>query len=110
MNLYSEYVRQESEGAAMRSHRDYPQSGDAWKQAIDAALGFTASEGAHALRMELFPFDRVETWIREEFTDGFVTDFVPALLRNVQGLVSWVYGDGQEPFWPGSDQEESQAT
>ena len=46
-----------------------------------------------------------EEWIRNTFSKGFSPEFVSALLRNIKGLVAWVYGNKGEPYWPGSDDE-----
>ena len=44
-------------------------------------------------------------WIRIEFSSdkGYNPSFIPALLRNIKGLISWTYGDGLEPDWSGQD-------
>jgi len=65
-------------------------------------------EGREAYQAGNFPYEQLEEWIRETFREGFSPDFVPALLRNIRGLVKWVYGDGDEPSWPGSDGDSRQ--
>jgi hypothetical protein len=83
----------------------YPQKPEAWRSAIQTGIGLTADEGSRAYRKGEFPYGRLETWIREAYSEGFHPDFLPALLRNIRGLVAWVYGDSGEPRWPGSDDE-----
>jgi hypothetical protein len=83
----------------------YPQNPAEWRLAIQEGIGLDEAQGRKAYQAGAFPNDRLEQWIRETFSEGFVPDFVPALLRNIKGLVAWVYGEGQEPSWPGCDDE-----
>ena len=83
----------------------YPQRPTEWQTAIRDGIGVSGGEGQEAYQAGEFPYDRLEQWIRETFSEGFSPDFVPALLRNVKGLVAWVYGNKGEPYWPGSDSE-----
>jgi hypothetical protein len=84
----------------------YPQEPAEWQSAIQEGIGVSAMDGRKAYRAGVFPYEQLEQWIRETFNQGFSADFVPALLRNVKGLVAWVYGDGDEPSWPGSDHDQ----
>ena len=83
----------------------YPQEPAEWQSAIQEGIGLSAIEGREAYRAGEFPYQQLEQWIRGTLSQGFSPDFVPALLRNVKGLVAWVYGEGGEPYWPGSDDE-----
>jgi hypothetical protein len=83
----------------------YPQEPAEWQSAIEDGIGLSAIEGRKAYQAGAFPYEQLERWIRGTFSQGFSPDFVPALLRNVKGLVAWVYGGGGEPSWPGSDQD-----
>ena len=65
------------------------------------------SEGRKRHGLKAFPYNRLEQWIRNTFREGFHPDFVPALLRNIKGLVAWVYGGENEPYWQQSDNENS---
>ena len=83
----------------------YPQGPAEWRTAIEGGIGVTGPEGRDAFRAGDFPYEKLRRWIPEAFREGFSPDFVPALLRNIQGLVAWAYGGGGEPYWPGSDSE-----
>jgi hypothetical protein len=83
----------------------YPQEPAEWQSAIQEGTGVSATEGRKAYQAGVFPYGELERWIQDTFSQGFSPDFVPALLRNVKGLVAWVYGEGGEPSWPGSDQD-----
>lgn len=83
----------------------YPQHPAEWRSAIQDGIGLSEVAGSSAYEAGEFPFDKLEEWIRARFGEGFTPDFVPALLRNIRGLVAWVFGGGDEPRWPGSDDE-----
>lgn len=85
---------------------DYPQDPAGWAQAIENGLHLSPKEARGAFLNGEFPYHDLTAWIRTEFAEGFVSDFIPALLRNIRGLVAWVYGGGEEPFWPGADPQE----
>ena len=85
--------------------KEYPQNPKEWRKAIEAGLGFCCSEAENLYHSGAFPYARLEKWIHATFSNGYSPEFVPALQRNLKGLVSWVYGDQAEPFWPGSDQK-----
>ena len=85
--------------------KDYPKNEDEWRIAIYKGLGITQTEGKELFQSKRFPVRKLEDWIRIEHARGFGPEFVPALLRNIKGLVAWVYGDGPEPCWPGKDPE-----
>ncbi len=87
------------------ANKTYPQEPVEWRSAVQDGIGLDGSEGRRAFQVGTFPYEQLEQWIREAFGRGFSPDFVPALLRNIKGLVTWVYGDGSEPFWPGCDDE-----
>lgn len=85
---------------------NWPQTPQAWQEAIAAGLGLTAVQGQQAYTDGRFPYDPLNDWLAETYSvdAGYSPDFVPALQRNLRGLVAWVYGDGTEPHWPGSDE------
>jgi hypothetical protein len=87
------------------THSTYPQDPADWQSATQEGIGLSAIEGRNAYRAGKFPYQELERWIRGTFSQGFSPDFVTALLRNVKGLVAWVYGEGGEPYWPGSDKQ-----
>jgi hypothetical protein len=89
----------------LMANSTYPQEPAEWQSAIQDGIGVSGIEGQRAYRAGKFPYEKLEQWIQETFSEDFSPDFVPALLRNVKGLVAWVYGDGGEPSWPGSDTE-----
>jgi hypothetical protein len=81
----------------------YPQNPHAWQVAIQNGIGISKTEGQNALLEGTFPYMQLEQWVKTTFKEGFSPEFIPALLRNIQGLVAWVYGDGEEPYWSGAD-------
>lgn len=85
-----------------------PRNRDEWRASIENGIGLAPEEGETLRCSDDFPFDRLVDWIRQQFSedDGYSPDFVPALIRNIKGLVSWVYGDSSEPFWPGHDEDD----
>ncbi|MFX0095205.1 MAG: hypothetical protein ACFFBD_25955 [Candidatus Hodarchaeota archaeon] len=87
--------------------RNYPQNPEEWQSAISNGIGLSGSEGQSRYQSRTFPYRQLEQWIQRTFSKGFSPNFVPALLRNIKGLVAWVYGGEEEPFWPGSDDENS---
>jgi len=87
------------------SNHTYPQNPIEWRAAIRDGIGVNAIKGKNALKDGRFPYEKLEQWIRDTYSEGYSTDFVPALLRNIKGLVAWVYGDAGEPFWPRSDDD-----
>jgi hypothetical protein len=86
-------------------NKSYPQNPEEWQSTIQNEIGISKSEGQNFLQESQFPYQKLAHWIQETFKEGFSSDFIPALLRNLQGFVEWVYGEGDEPFWPGSDDE-----
>jgi hypothetical protein len=86
----------------------YPRNADERQDAISKALQLTLEKGETLYQAGTFPFDDLLTWIRREFgaDKGYSSDFVLALIRNLKGLIAWVYGDGSEPYWPGQDEDQ----
>lgn len=84
---------------------DWPRTGEAWRSAIKQDLGWTAQGVREALEREQFPYAALAQWIRRTYNPahGYAPPFAPALLRNLRGLIAWVFGDASEPYWPGSD-------
>jgi hypothetical protein len=83
--------------------KEYPQNPDEWQSSIQRGIGLNKAAGQLAYHGEAFPYKELENWIKDTFSQGYHPDFVPALLRNIKGLVGWVYGDREEPSWSGSD-------
>lgn len=81
----------------------YPQNVDEWRETIGKALNLTAREGKTRFQAGTFPFADLIGWIHREFGSdkGYRLDFIPALMRNRNGLIAWVYGNGSEPYWLG---------
>ena len=84
---------------------EYPRSAQEWDVAMQRGLGLDPDEARRRFASGTFEYEELERWLRSEFAVGFDRDFVPALTRNMRGLVCWVYGDGHEPYWPGGDDE-----
>jgi predicted enzyme related to lactoylglutathione lyase len=83
----------------------WPQDAAEWSQAIADATGSSTA----ALRAEFasgsLARGPIRLWLADAFAAerGFHADFVPALHRNLEGLLAWAFGDGAEPYWPGRD-------
>ncbi len=87
----------------MTDEKTYPKNKEEWSIAIHKGLSITQIEGEQLFQSENFPVEDLVKLIQKEYSKSFGPEFVPALVRNIKGLISWVYGDGSEPFWPGSD-------
>lgn len=83
---------------------DYPRTAETWAKAIDEGLGLKRGEGRELLELEAFPYRRLDAWISGRYAlvdmEGVL---VSAWIRNIRGLVDWVYGNGPEPDWSASD-------
>jgi len=85
---------------------NYPETGPAWREVIERGIGLASVEGARLHAEGTFPYERVESWVRETYAE-IGLEFVDAVARNLRGLVDWAYGAGSEPFWPGFDDAEN---
>jgi hypothetical protein len=92
-------------GATMAREVDYPQSPKAWRLWIEDNLGLTVKQGRELVEQGQFPFDQIEELWKRMFSEehGYSAAFIPALTRNKDGLVQWVYMDKPEPNWTKSD-------
>ena len=88
----------------MKKTNKYPENPEEWQSAIQDNIGIKVSEGQRDYQEGIFPYKKLEEWIQRAFSEGFSPNFVPALLRNIKGFVAWVYGNKEEPSWPGSDE------
>ena len=84
---------------------EFPQSAKKWQETIEAGLGITAVQGQQQWASNNFPSEKLAAWLAKTYDakHGYSPQFVPALLRNLRGLLAWTYGNGDEPYWPGSD-------
>ena len=79
-----------------------------WQAWIIYKLGIDLTQAKSLLDDNEFPFDRlIEQW-DETFSpeNGYSPDFIPALIRNMLGFVTWVYMRGPEPKWTKSDNDQ----
>ncbi len=83
--------------------KSYPKNPQEWRDAIQQGLGLNNDEAQMAYQAERFPYKHLEQWLMSTYKQGYSSDFIPALRRNLKGLVGWVYGGESEPYWPGSD-------
>ncbi len=83
----------------------YPTSPEEWHSWIDVHLGISRQKGLDLFKDSSFPMERLIAIWEMEFTEtkGYSPAFIPALVRNVKGLLNWVYYDGPEPNWRESD-------
>jgi hypothetical protein len=84
----------------------YPQDPKEWREAIESGLGLTPPEAQDAYRAGVFPFEQLELWLQSTYQQGYSSEFLPALQRNIEGLIAWAYGNESEPYWPGSDDDQ----
>ena len=91
-----------------RQFLSYPRNSEEWCISISQGIGLPPEKGRSLYNSGRFPFDELISWICREFSEenGYSLNFVPALIRNIKGLVNWVYGNGSEPYWSGKDDEE----
>jgi hypothetical protein len=83
----------------------YPQNPDEWRTAIQTGLGLSETEAQEAYQAGDFSLKQLERWLQSAFGQDYSSDFLPALQRNIKGLVDWAYGEEGEPYWPGSDHD-----
>jgi hypothetical protein len=83
----------------------YPRTPAEWRRAITRGIDLTPEEGKSLQQADAFPFDALLTWIGQEYGEdrGYSPNFLLALVRNIKGLVRWVYGIDSEPYWPGHE-------
>jgi glucosamine-6-phosphate deaminase len=91
----------------MNEKSSYPTNPETWRTAIREGMGLNSEETRDIYQSGAFPFEQLENWLVKTYSTGYSPEFLPALLRNIGGLVAWVYGDGDEPYWPGSDPVEA---
>jgi len=84
---------------------DYPKTGEEWRKAVHKALGISPDEGRKLYTNNAVPVEKVMKWIEQEYLATCGKNFIEALNRNKNGFISWLYGKGQEPYWPGRDEE-----
>jgi hypothetical protein len=84
----------------------YPQNPKEWREATEYGLGLTPPEAQDAYRAGAFPVEQLELWLQSTYQQGYSSEFLPALQRNIKGLVAWAYGNENEPYWPGSDDDQ----
>lgn len=83
----------------------YPTNPSEWQVWIEKHLDIDVEKAVMLLESDSFPTEDLEALWQREFTaeKGYVSDFIPALLRNKMGLIRWVYCGYDEPDWRGSD-------
>ncbi len=81
----------------------YPKTSEEWRAAIQNSLGITQNEGKSLYQSGKIPIDEIKNWLKKEYLESCGQGFIDALYRNIEGFIFWVYGDGPEPCWPGSD-------
>ena len=84
---------------------NYPKTNEEWRKAIRDTLGISQDEGKNLLANNDLPMEKILKWIEQQYLATCGKNFIEAINRNKKGFVSWIYGDGQEPYWPGKDKE-----
>jgi len=84
---------------------EYPQTPRQWRTWIRIKLRIPEEKANHLLEENEFPQQSLLTKWQAEFTQtkGYSPDFIPALSRNLNGFLQWVYKNGSEPNWSKSD-------
>lgn len=83
----------------------YPHTPLDWRKWITRNLDIDEIYGVELVENEIFPLQQLEETWKREFTHerGYSPDFIPALIRNMNGFLKWVYSGGSEPNWMRSD-------
>ena len=83
----------------------YPHSPAEWQLWIEGKLHISKSQGIDLFNSSAFPINQLEECWNQEFAveNGYSPDFIPALLRNVNGFLRWIYDYGPEPNWRNAD-------
>ena len=83
----------------------YPTIPSEWHHWIVTHLGYEVEDARELHNSRAFPVaELLDAWEREfNPTRGYSPDFIPALTRNVEGFLRWIYTNGPEPNWKGSD-------
>ena len=84
---------------------EYPTSPEDWQSWIEIHLRISPDEAVRLLKSDSFPLGELVGKWHEVFTveQGYVSDFIPALVRNKLGLLRWAFLGAPEPKWRGSD-------
>ncbi len=84
---------------------DYPQTSDEWQIWIERHLDIGKEEGTGLFQINTFPTEKLTELWTVEFNPsrGYSPDFIPDLIRNIQGFLRWIYCNGPEPRWKGGD-------
>ncbi len=84
---------------------EYPQTPDEGQIWIERQLDIGMEEGTGLLQINTFPTEKLtELWTVEfDTSNGYSPDFIPALIRNTQGFLRWIYCNGPEPRWKDGD-------
>jgi len=80
-----------------------PADPNAWVREIQTHLQISPAQGQRLLETGQLPTDRVLHWFRTQLAGEFSPEFVPALTRNLNGMLAWLHANGDEPYWPGDD-------
>jgi hypothetical protein len=81
-----------------------PMTVEEWRAALEKGVGLTPEEGIRLHGAGGIPVDRVEVFVREAYgEEDEPGPYVEAVVRNLLGMLDWVYGEGGEPYWPGCD-------
>jgi len=83
----------------------WPQDAEAWRAALARILRQGEEEARERYLAGTLPRETIAGWLGARFSAarGYEPDFAPALVRNLDGLLRWAFGDGPEPLWSGSD-------
>jgi hypothetical protein len=92
---------------------NYPKINEEWRKAIHNAFGISPDEGRKLYTNKALPgvgqgFSLAKQ--RLSIPKGLPykncgKNFIEALNRNKNDFISWIYGEGSEPYWPGKDKE-----
>ncbi len=83
----------------------WPQDAEGWRELLSRVLRLSPEDAQERYHAGILPRDTLAGWIEARYAAarGYHPDFAPALIRNLDGLLAWAFGDGPEPHWPGDD-------
>lgn len=86
----------------------WPQDAEGWRDTLARILRTSPDEAQERHVAGTLPRETIAGWLDARFSAarGFHPDFAPSLVRNLDGLMRWAFGNGSEPYWPGSDADQ----
>ena len=89
----------------MSNDAQWPQNAPEWRALIETEVGLDQEAGRRQYDEGSLDRPALIAWFGARFGPerGYHPNFVPALSRNINGFLGWLYGDQPEPLWSGDD-------